>query len=574
MSAENFVQYAAFLLVVGLLVRPLGSYMAHVFDGGKTILDPILLPLERGIYKIGGVEAQSEMDWKQYSLSFIFFSFAGTIVLYTLLRLQNFLPWFDKIFQVTPMSLDLAMNTAISFATTSTWQAYGGENTMSYFSQLAGLTGQNFLAGASGLALGIAFIRGLARRDSNRLGSFWVDLTRATLWVLLPFSLIGSLILVWQGVPMNFLHYTSATGLEGGAQTIAQGPVAALELIKNLGTNGGGFFNANGAHPFENPTPLTNFIEMLAIVALPAALTFTFGRMIGRPRQGWVLFWVMTVMFTGGLFFCAGPEQQGNLTTIRTANLIPSATAGQPGGNMEGKETRFGIGASVLTAIVTSNGATGSTNSMHDSYMPLSGMAPLVNMLLGEMVFGGLGTGLYSIIMVALIGLFLAGLMVGRTPEYLGKQLGPTEIKLITLYTIAMPFTVLILTAIAVIAKPGLDGLTTNSGPHGFTEIFFAYSSCFANNGQAFAGLSVNSPFYNVTTAIAMIVGRFGLALPALALAGRFGRQGRRQTTSGTLPTDSLLFAGLLIGTAIIVVGLSFLPALALGPILEHLMVK
>jgi len=370
---------------------------------------------------------------------------------------------------------------------------------------------------------------------------------------------------------MNFHHYTAATGLEGNAQTIAQGPVAALELIKNLGTNGGGFFNVNGAHPFENPTALTNFLEMLAIAALPAALTHTFGRMVGRPRQGWVLFWVMTVMFVAGLAFCAAPEQTGNRAAARAALA--------PGGNMEGKEARFGIGASVLTAVVTSNGATGSTNSSQDSFMPLSGMVPLVNMLLGEMVFGGLGTGLYSILMVALVGLFIAGLMVGRTPEYLGKQLGPREVKLITLYTIAAPFAILLLTALALTTKAAL-ALTTKAGlagpssdgPHGFTEVFYAYTSCFANNRQTFAGLNGNTPFYNTTMAVAMMAGRFALAIPALALAGLFARQGRRAPTTGTLPTDTLQFASLIIGTAIIVVGLSFLPALALGPVVEHLL--
>ena len=370
---------------------------------------------------------------------------------------------------------------------------------------------------------------------------------------------------------MNFHHYTAATGLEGNAQTIAQGPVAALELIKNLGTNGGGFFNVNGAHPFENPTALTNFLEMLAIAALPAALTHTFGRMVGRPRQDWVLFWVMTVMFVAGLAFCAAPEQTGNRAAARAALA--------PGGNMEGKEARFGIGASVLTAVVTSNGATGSTNSSQDSFMPLSGMVPLVNMLLGEMVFGGLGTRLYSILMVALVGLFIAGLMVSRTPEYLGKQLGPREVKLITLYTIAAPFAILLLTALALTTKAAL-ALTTKAGragpssdgPHGFTEVFYAYTSCFANNGQTFAGLNGNTPFYNTTMAVAMMAGRFALAIPALALAGLFARQGRRAPTTGTLPTDTLQFASLIIGTAIIVVGLSFLPALALGPVVEHLL--
>ena len=485
MSGPNLLQYAVFLLLVVVLVKPLGGYMARVFEGGKTLLDPLLRPVERLVYHLGSVNSEAEMDWKSYTLSFVLFSLVRTLLLYILLRGQAFLPWYDKAALTTPITPDLAMNTAVSFATTSTWQAYGGETTISYFSQVVGLVGQNFLAGAAGLAIGIAFIRGLARRNTDKLGNFWVDLTRGTLWVLLPPCLIGSLLYVWQGVPMNFAHATATVGLEGGSQTIAQGPVAVMELIKNFGTNGDGFFNVNSAHPFENPTALTNFLGMLAIAALPAALTYTLGKMTGRPRDGWVLFGVMTVLFAAGLGLCAPIEQAGNPAAIRAANLIPAATAGQPGGNMEGKETRFGIGASVLTAITTSNGATGSTNSMHDSYLPLGGMIPLVNMLLGEMVYGGLGTGLYSIIMVALVGLFLAGLMVGRTPEYLGKQLGPAEIKLITLYTIALPFTVFLLTALALVTKAGLAG-PSNDGPHGLTEIFFAYTSCFANNGQSF----------------------------------------------------------------------------------------
>ncbi len=565
MNLPTVLQYVFFLLAVILLVKPLGSYMTTVFAGRRTFLDPLLRPVERLIYRAAGIDAAQEMSWPAYASAFILFSLAGTVILYALLRLQAHLPWYEKAFLTTPMTPDLAMNTAISFSTTSTWQAYAGENTMSYFSQLVGLVGQNFLAGAAGLAVGIAFIRGFARTKADTLGSFWVDVTRATLWVLLPLSVVGSLLLVWQGVPMNLHPYTTATGLEGGQQTIPQGPVAALEWIKNLGTNGDGFFAVNGAHPFENPTPLTNFLEMLAIVMLPAAFTYTFGQMVGKPRQGWVLFWVMVVLFVTGIILCQMAEQAGT-PGLHQAHLLPG------GGNMEGKEVRFGIGGSVLTEIVTSNGATGSTNSMPDSYTPLGGMIPLINMLLGEMIFGGLGTGLFSIIMVALVGLFIAGLMVGRTPEYLGKQLGPREMKLIMLYTIASPLVLLTLTAVAVVVKPGLAGLTTNSGPHGFTEIFFAYTSCFANNGQSFGGLSANSPFYNVTTAVAMMAGRFLLAIPALALAGLLARQSRRSPTRGTLPTDSLLFAGLLIGTAIIVVGLSYLPALSLGPIVEHLM--
>ncbi len=437
---------------------------------------------------------------------------------------------------------------------------------------MVGLAAQNFLAGAAGLAVGIAFLRGLVRTKSAGIGNFWVDLVRSILWILLPISLVGALLLVWQGVPANFDPYTRAITLEGRPQAIAQGPVAPLEIIKNLGTNGGGFFNANGAHPFENPTPLANFLEMLSIAAIPAALPYTFGRMLDRTRQGWVLFGVMVFLFAVGLVLCHAAEQGGNPRVARAGGVERSATASQPGGNMEGKEVRFGVGGSVLAAITTSNGSAGSTNSSHDSYTPVGGLVLLFNMLMGELIFGGLGAGLYSILVMAFIGLFAAGLMVGKTPEFAGKVIASGEIKLITLYTLAAPAFVLIPTAVAVALPAGLAGLTTNSGPHGFSEILYAFTTCFANNGQAFAGLSANSPFYNLTTALAMLAGRFALAIPALALAGRFARQGRRPMTAGTLPTDSFAFALVLIGTTLVVGGLSYLPALALGPIVEHLL--
>ena len=562
----SVAQYSVFLVAVVLLVKPVGAYMADVFERQPTFLDFAFNPFEKLIYKITRVDAEREMNWREYAAAFIIFSFAGTIVLFLILEAQTILPFFSltKDSLTSPMTPDLAMNTAISFATTTTWQAYGGETTMSYFSQIVGLTVQNFLAGAGGLAVGIAFIRGFKREKSATLGNFYVDLTRGLLRILLPLSLIGSLILVWQGVPVNFSAYTNVPTVEGASQTIAQGPVAILESIKNFGTNGGGFFNVNAAHPFENPTPLTNFLEMLSIVILPAALTYTFGKMIGRQRQGWLLFRVMTVLFVGGIVAAHWSEQRGNpaIAQVIHQNSAP---------NMEGKETRFGIGGSVLGAVVTSNGATGSYNSMHDSYTPIGGLVLLVNMLLGEIIFGGLGSGLYSIIFVALIALFLGGLMIGRKPEYLGKEIGVYEIKMIMLYTLAAPFAVLVFSALAIATQSGLNGLTTNDGAHGFSEIFYAYTSAFANNGQNFAGLSANSIFYNVTTAAAMMIGRFGLAIPALALAGSFAAQGRRVTTVGTLPTDSFSFGIFLAGTAIVVGALSYFPALALGPILEHL---
>lgn len=561
-------QYLLFIVVVTVLVKPLGGYVERVFAGKRTVLDRFCRPVERLIYRITAVDSNAEMTFAQYSTCFVLFGLFCTLLLYAVLRLQHFLPWFVPKYQTTPLSPDLALNTAISFSTTSTWQAYGGENTMSYFSQMVGLCAQNFLAGAAGLAVGIAFIRGLSRQLSDTLGNFWVDLLRGLLWILLPGALIGALLLVWQGVPMNFHHYTVVTTVEGTKQVIPQGPVAALEIIKNLGTNGGGFFNANGAHPYENPTPLTNFLEMLAVVLLPAALTNTFGRMVGQPRQGWLFYWVMLLLFSCGLLLVHHFEQRGN---PHFSDVDSRNSRVQSGGNMEGKEVRFGIAGSTLTAVLTSNTATGSNNAMHDSFSSLGGMVLLVNMLLGELVFGGLGSGLYSMVMAAAIAVFLAGLMIGRTPEYLGKKIGPCENKMIMLYALAAPLVVLPLTAIAVSTKTGLAGLTTNSGPHGFTEILFAYTSCFANNGQSFAGLSVNAPFYNVTTALAMMAGRFGLAIPALALAALFGRQRNTPSTSGTLPTHSFIFGLLLTACLITMVALSYLPALALGPLLERL---
>ncbi len=568
---HSAVQSVLFVAVVTVLVKPLGGYMERVFARKRTVLDHLCLPIERLIYRITTVDPDDEMTGAEYATCFVLLGLAGTLLLYAILRMQQFLPWFFPQYHTTPLSPDLSLNTAISFSTTTTWQAYAGESTMSYFSQMVGLCAQNFLAGAAGLAVGVAFIRGLAGQRRNSLGNFWVDLTRALLWILLPGALIGALLLIGQGVPMNFHRYAIATSLEGAQQVIPQGPVASLEIIKNLGTNGGGFFNANGAHPYENPTPLTNFIELLAIVLLPAAFTNTFGRMVGRPRQGWLFYCVMLLLFGCGLAFVHHYEQKGD---SRLAGVDFRNSRVQSGGNMEGKEVRFGIAGSTLTAVVTSNTATGSYNSMHDSYTSFGGMVLLVNMLLGELVFGGLGSGLYSMVMAAAIAVFLAGLMVGRTPEFLGKKIGPPENKMIMLYALAAPLLILPLTAVAVSTRMGLSGLTTNGGPHGFAEILFAYTSCFANNGQNFAGLSANTPFYNLTTALAIMVGRFGLAVPALGLAALFGRQRSTPSSSGTLPTDSLSFGALLTACLIILVALSYLPALALGPVLERLVLE
>jgi len=557
----RWLEYAVFLGIVIAAARPVGLYLLRVFERKPTLADPLLRPIEAMLYRLMGVRPDQEVTAGVYFACFLVFSALGTVLLFLLLVYQQMLPGGpDDRYLTAPMTLDLAANTAVSFATTSTWQAYSGESTLRYFTQLVGLVAQNFLAGAAGLAVGVAFIRGLAREKSETLGNFWVDLVRAILWVLLPWSFVGGLLLVWQGVPMNFSPYTLAHGLEGSTQTIAQGPVAALEFIKNLGTNGGGFFGANGAHPFANPTPLANFLGMLAIAILPASLPIMLGHMVGRPRAGWALLAVMVVLFVAGLAVC---DQAERAVPPRLADLGVSA------GNMEGKEVRFGVGDSVLTAVVTSNGATGSSNAALDSYQPLGLMAPLVNMLLGEVVFGGLGTGLYSMVLIALVGVFMGGLMVGRTPEYLGKTIAAGEARLIALYTLITPLVVLPLTGWASACAAGQAGVATNSGPHGFTEILFAYASCMANNGQSMAGLNANSVFYNLTTIVAMAAGRFGLAALALALAGRFARQVRRPTTIGTLPCDTVTFAVLVLAAVVLVGALCFLPALALGPAAE-----
>jgi potassium-transporting ATPase potassium-binding subunit len=517
----RWLEYIAFLVLVVTLAGPVGRYLARVFERQPNFLDPVLRPIESLLYRLSGVDGGQEMSASVYTLCFLLFSAVGAAGLFVLLLAQRWLPGgpADR-YLTTPLTVDLALNTAISFSTTTTWQAYGGETTLRYFTQLLGLVSQNFLAGAAGLALGIAFIRGFARDRSGAVGNFWVDLVRALLWVLLPLALLGSVVLIWQGVPLNLAPYTEVHTLEGGFQTIAQGPVAALEFIKNLGTNGGGFFNANGAHPYENPTPLVNFLEMLAIAVLPASLTVTFGSMTRSPRAGWALLAVMVVLFAGGLALCDFAE---SATPAKLADLHVS------GGNMEGKEVRFGIGDSVLAAVVTSNGATGSYNSMYDSWQPVGVLVPLVNTLLGEIVFGGLGTGLYSMLMIALVAVFIGGLMVGRTPEYLGKKITAAETRLAVLYALLTPKVLLVLTAVALATHAGRAGLVTNGGTRGFTEVLFAYASSMANNGQNMAGLNANSVFYNATTAVAMLAGRFGLAVIALALAGKFAAQRRGQ---------------------------------------------
>jgi potassium-transporting ATPase potassium-binding subunit len=559
----RWLEYMVFVGLVVILAQPVGLYLARVFARERTWLDVVLRPIESFLYRVLRVQPEEEMTAPVYLGCFAAFTVLGTVLLFLLLLAQQGLPGGpEPRYLTTPLTSDLAANTAISFATTTTWQAYAGESTLRYLSQLLGLTAQNFLAGAAGLAVGIAFLRGFAREKSATLGNFWVDLVRSLLWVLLPLALVGGLVFVWQGVPLNLAPYTEARTLEGVRQVIPQGPVAALEVIKNLGTNGGGFFNANGAHPYANPTPLTNFLALLAIAVLPAALPITFGHMTGRPRAGWTLLAVMVVLFVAGLVVCDAAEKA---VPARLADL------GVAGGNLEGKETRFGVGGSVLAAVVTSNGATGSYNSMHDSYEPLGVLVLLANMLLGEVVFGGLGTGLASLIMIALVGTFMGGLMIGRTPEYLGKTITTAEAKLIALSALLTPLTVLPLTGWALVAAAGQAGLTPNGGPRGFTEILFAYASCMANNGQTLAGLNANSVFFNLTTAAAMLAGRMGPAVLSLLLAGRFAAQGRRPATIGTLPCDTPTFGVLTLGVVLLVGALCFLPALALGPMAEHL---
>jgi K+-transporting ATPase ATPase A chain len=556
-------EYIFFLVIVTALALPVGLYLTRVCQRRRTPLDPLMRPIESVLYRLLGVHPEQDMTAPVYILCFVMFGTGCALLLYLILVFQRLLPGGPAdAYLTTPMTQDLAANTAVSFTTTTTWQAYAGENTLRYLAQVVGLVSQNFLAGAAGLAAGFAFIRGIARERSATIGNFWVDLVRSLLYVLLPLALIGSLLLVWQGVPLNMAPYTVAHTLEGKTQIIAQGPVAALEFIKNLGTNGGGFFNANGAHPYANPTPFTNFLGMLAICVLPASLMIAFGRMVHKPRAGWILLLVMIALFVVGLGVCDWAEA-----------AAPPQLAGLhlTGGNMEGKEVRFGVGESVLTAVVTSNTSTGSYNSMHDSFQPVGVLVPLAFMLLGEVVFGGLGAGVYSMVMIALVGVFLGGLMIGRTPEYLGKKIGSAETRWIALYTLLTPVVVLSLTAVAVITTAGRAGLTTNTGQHGFSEILFAYASSMANNGQVMAGLSANNVFYNLTTIVAMLAGRYGLAALALALAGRFAAQRRLPVTAGTLPSDSVTFGALVFGTILMVGALCFLPALALGPLAEHL---
>ncbi|HWN56993.1 MAG TPA: potassium-transporting ATPase subunit KdpA [Methylomirabilota bacterium] len=570
MSFNLLIQLAAYFLLVTIISVPLGLYMARVFSHERTFLDPLLSPIERLIYKICGINPGVEMGWVGYAASMLAFSLISMIFLYALQRLQYYLPFNPQnLAGVSPL---LAFNTAASFTTNTNWQAYSGEQTMSYLTQMLGLTSHNFLSAAAGIAMAAAVIRGFARRSAKTLGNFWVDLTRTTLWVLIPISLIFALVLVWQGVPDNLDPYVNATTLDGAAQTIAQGPVASQEVIKELGTNGGGFFNANSAHPYENPTPLTNLLELLAIFSIGAGLTHTFGKMVGDRRQGWTLFAVMSILFIVGAGATVIAEQHGNPHfTAMGIDTAPSSV--QSGGNMEGKEVRFGIVESALWAAVTTDTSCGAVNSMHDSYTPLGGMVPMINMQLGEVIFGGVGSGLYGIIVMAVLAVFIAGLMVGRTPEYLGKKIEAREMKLAMLYVLIFPAAVLIPTAIATVVPAGLSSIS-NPGPHGFSQILYAFTEAGANNGSAFGGLNANTAFYNVAIAIVMLLGRFMMAIPALAIAGSVAAKKTTAASAGTFPTDGIPFVFLLIGVILIVGALTFFCAVALGPIVEQLLME
>lgn len=566
MTLNGFLQIGLFAAIILMITKPLGWYLDAVFTGRRTLLTPVLGPLERSFYRAAGVDPAQEQHWLSYATAMLIFSFAGFIVLYALQRLQGALPLNPQ--GLPGLSTHLAFNTAISFVTNTNWQSYVPETTMSYLTQMAGLTVHNFVSAATGIALALAVIRGFARRSAQGLGNFWVDLTRCTLYVLLPISIFAALFFVWQGVPQNLTPYLHITTLEGAQQIIAQGPVASQEAIKMLGTNGGGFFNANSAHPYENPTALANLVQMVLIFSLGAALTNLFGRWVGNQRQGWAIFAVMGLLFLGGTFATYAAESSGNPHLATSIDQGTHAT--QSGGNMEGKEIRFGIANSALFATVTTDASCGAVNAMHDSLTPLGGMVPMVNMMLGEIIFGGVGSGLYGMLLFAILAVFIAGLMVGRTPEYLGKKIEAKEVKMAMLAILILPLSILGLTALASVVPAGLAGIA-NNGPHGFSEILYAFTSATANNGSAFAGLSANTSFYNTALGLAMFVGRFLMVVPTLAIAGSLVEKKIIPPSAGTFPTDGGLFVGLLIGVILIVGGLTFFPALALGPIVEHL---
>jgi K+-transporting ATPase ATPase A chain len=579
MMSGGLFQIVVYFLLVLALTRPMGAYMARVFEGQRTWAHRLLGPVERLIYAACGIREEREQRWTQYAGSLVAFSLASLLVTYLILRIEGLLPLNPQGFGTghapqgaIPITPDLAFNTAVSFTSNTNWQSYSPESTMSYFAQMVALATHNFFSAAAGIAVAIAMVRGFARQSAERIGNFWVDLTRATVYVLLPLSVVGALLLVSQGVIQNFHAYAKVTSVEGAVQRIPQGPVASQEAIKMIGTNGGGFFNANSAHPYENPTPLSNFLEMLFIFLIPAGLTYTFGRMVRDTRQGWALFAAMSILFLAGVVVTWWAEQSGN-PMLTELGLESRPTATQPGGNMEGKEVRFGIPASALFAVVTTDASCGAVNSMHDSFTPLGGLAPLVNMELGEVVFGGVGAGLYGMLMFAILAVFIAGLMVGRTPEYLGKKIEQKEVKMVMLAVLVLAASILLFAGAGVVSQSATRSLN-NHGPHGLSEILYAYSSGTGNNGSAFAGLNANTPWYNTTIGLAMLIGRFLMIIPLLAVAGSLARKKLTPVSAGTFPTHGALFVGLLVGVVLIVGALTFFPALALGPVVEHFLMR
>jgi potassium-transporting ATPase potassium-binding subunit len=562
MTALGWIQIILYCAIVVAITPMLGSYMTRVFTGERTFLTPVLRPVERTIYKVAGVDERQEQHAVTYTVGMLLFHVGGLFIIYALMRLQAFLPFNPA--QQSAVSEDLSFNTAVSFITNTNWQNYGGESTLSYLVQMLGLTHQNYLSAATGIVLAIALIRGFARHSVRTVGSFWVDVTRCTLYILLPICIPYALFLVWQGIPQTLGPYVDATTLEGSKQTIAVGPVASQIAIKMLGTNGGGFFNANAAHPFENPTALSNYVQIISIFALGAALTNVFGRMVGNQEQGWAVLAVMGVLFIGGVIACYAAEAHGN----DALNAL-----GLTGGNMEGKETRFGIAASSLFAVITTAASCGAVNAMHDSFTALGGMIPLINIQLGEIIVGGVGSGMYGMLLFVIISIFVAGLMVGRTPEYVGKKIEAKEVKMAMLAILVLPLMYLGWTAVAMMV-PSAVAAMNNPGPHGFTEVLYAYTSMDGNNGSAFAGLNGNTLFYNLSGAMAMAVGRFWMIIPTMIIAGSLASKKLVPASGGTFPTTGGLFVGLVVGVIVIVGGLTFFPALALGPIVEQLAIN
>ena len=567
-ALSSVLQVLIFLALILLITKPLGLYMTRVFAGERTWLSVALVPVERFFYRLAGVNPDEEQKWTTYTIAMLLFSLVGMLILYIQLRTQQWLPLNPQ--SMTAVEPQLALNTAMSFTTNTNWQNYFGEQTMSYLTQMSGLTFHNFASAAAGIALTVVFVRGLTRKSAQNIGNFWVDITRCILYILLPISIIGALVLVSQGVVQNFNAYTNVTSLEGFKQVIAQGPVASQEFIKEFGTNGGGFFNVNSAHPFENPNVFTNMLEMVAIFAIPGALFYLFGKMAGDTRQGWALWVVSAVIFLIGVSIAIPAEQSGN---PRLAQIGVNQTVSdiQSGGNMEGKEVRFGISQSALFAVVTTDASCGAVNGFHDSYTPIGGLVPLANIALGELVFGGVGSGLYGMLIFAVLAVFIAGLMVGRTPEYLGKKIEQKEIKMAALAILILPASILLFSAAAIVLPAGVSSIA-NAGPHGLSEVLYAFTSTTGNNGSAFAGLNGNTPFYNWTLTFAMIIGRFAFVVPVMALAGSLVRKRVVPAGLGTFPTTGPLFVTLVIGVIIIVGALTYFPAYALGPIVEHLL--